>query len=400
MSPLATPPVTQLSAAVIGLDVMTSSRASAEASAQRQQQRLAQLLMSAAAHTRFYRDALKGRHPAQLSLQALPVMDKRRLMADLPGHVSDPAITLAGLRAFCADPARIGQAFLDRCWVWESSGSTGQPGIFVQDAAAMAVYEALEASRRHSPRPWARLLDPFYLAEQARCGALSLGLQEVWTGGETLTPGARQAITQGLGWALRNSYGASEFLPIAWECSQGQLHVNADWVILEAVDARHRPVPPGTLSHTTLLTNMANHLQPLIRFDIGERIALGARPCACGSDLPVVQVEGRSDDALSLPGTDGNPVMLLPLALSTLLEDEAGVFDFQLQALGPCRWRLTLGADEDPSPARRERCRRLLAAFARQQGAVAPHIETRLAEAIPAGRSGKRQRILAAPVRR
>ena len=237
------------------------------------------------------------------------------------------------------------------------------------------------------------------LAEQARRSALRLPLQEVWTGGETLTPAARQAIEQGLGCALRNSYGASEFLPIAWECGQGQLHVNADWVILEPVGAQHRPVLPGRLSHTTLLTNLANHLQPLIRFDIGDRIAQDVRLRACRSALPVVQVEGRIDDALSLPGTDGRPVMLLPLALCTVLEDEAGVFDFQLRALGPSRWRLTLGDDEDPSPARRERCRHRLTAFARQQGAIPPHIETRRAEAIPAGRSGKRQRIVAAPVR-
>jgi len=31
----------------------------------------------------------------------------------------------------------------------ERSGSTGQPGLFVQYDIAMAVYDALEASRRH-----------------------------------------------------------------------------------------------------------------------------------------------------------------------------------------------------------------------------------------------------------
>ena len=41
----------------------------------------------------------------------------------------------------------------------------------------------------------------------------------------------------------------------------------------------------------------------------------------------------------------------------------------------------------------------LAASPGHQEGAVAPHIETRRAEAIPAGRSGKRQRIVAAPLR-
>jgi phenylacetate-CoA ligase len=46
----------------------------------------------------------------------------------------------------------------------------------------------------------------------------------------------RSCIEQAFGATVRNSYGASEFLPIAWECTHGRLHVNADWVILEPVD--------------------------------------------------------------------------------------------------------------------------------------------------------------------
>jgi phenylacetate-CoA ligase len=58
--------------------------------------------------------------------------------------------------------------------VWHSSGSTGQQGFFVQDALAMAVYDALEATRRHSARPWLRLWDPLFLSERfAFVGATS-----------------------------------------------------------------------------------------------------------------------------------------------------------------------------------------------------------------------------------
>ena len=34
---------------------------------------------------------------------------------------------------------------------------------------------------------------------------------------------------------------------------------------------------------TDALTNLANRVQPLIRFDIGDRIRLPQRACACGS---------------------------------------------------------------------------------------------------------------------
>jgi len=38
---------------------------------------------------------------------------------------------------------RIGEPYLGRYVVWESSGTGGQPGVFVQNGAAMAVYDAL-----------------------------------------------------------------------------------------------------------------------------------------------------------------------------------------------------------------------------------------------------------------
>lgn len=455
--------------AAIAADIRLAARASAQAIAARQAERLQQLLQ-AARTTPFYQRILaeldRTHPPGCIPLNALPVLTKPELMCNFADHVADPQLTLAGLSAFCADPQRIGQAYLGKYWVWESSGSTGQSALFVQDEQAMAVYDALEAGRRDSPRPWARLWDPLYLAErfalvgaigghfasqvsvqrlrlaqpwltarwrsfsilqpaktlvaelndfaptilatyptaavlladEVRRGHLRCRPQEIWTGGETLTPAMRGHIEQSFGCALRNSYGASEFLPIAWECGHGQLHVNADWVLLEPVDAQYRPVPPGQTSHTTLLTNLANHLQPLIRFDLGDRITVASQPCRCGSALPVVQVQGRRDDALIVPGIEGQPVTLLPLALSTVLEDQAGLFDFQLRQLpqrGGGTWRLLLGPTAAATPAQREHYRRLLCEFATAQGAMPLHISTQAVAALPLGRSGKLKRVVA-----
>lgn len=442
-------------------DLLAAGRAGAEAIAARQADRLARLLQAARA-TPFYGALLRGSDPARIALASLPVSGKLQLMQQFAERITDPLIRLNELRAFCADPQRIAQAYLERYVVWESSGSTGQPGVFVQDAAAMAVYDALEATRRDSPRPLVRLFDPLFLgerfafvgalgghfasqvsvrrlqtvnpwlagrtrsfsimqatpalvealndfqpsilatyptaavllADEAQRGALRIRPQEVWTGGETLSAAMRARIEQAFGCALRNSYGASEFLPIAWECGHGQLHVNADWVILEAVDARHRPVPAGQVSHTTLLTNLANHVQPLIRFDIGDCITFGTAPCRCGSALPTVQVQGRRDDVLVEHDRHGARVSMLPLALTTLLEDEAGVFDFQLCQRAPGHWCLTLGPGAPHTAAVRERCRELLADFATLQGASRLRIDTGVADRLPLGRSGKCKRII------
>jgi len=444
-------------------EVMSATRASAQEIADLQRTRLARLLQAAQAAP-LHRRALQGRDPHEVALSALPVMGKVQLMRHFADSLTAPGVTLKELRAFCADPDLIGQPCRGRYWAWESSGSTGQPALFVQDEAAMAVYDALEATRRDWPRPWVRFLDPLGLAErhafvgaigghfasvvtvrrlcaeypwlaanwrcfsilqparalveqldeyapttlatyptaammlagEARRGRLRARPQEIWTGGETLSPAMRASIATAFGAELRNSYGASEFLPIAWECAHRRLHVNADWVILEAVDAHHHPVPPGRLSHTTLLTNLANHLQPLIRFDIGDRIVMGGESCPCGSALPLVQVRGRSDDMLVVPGRDGEPVTLLPLALSTVLEDEAGLFDFQLRQTGPRELLLLLGPAAPHTPAARRRYRQTLGDFAAAQGTVALRIATQGIKALPLGRSGKLKRVVAA----
>ncbi len=105
-------------------------------------------------------------------------------------------------------------------------------------------------------------------------------------------------IERVFGCPLQNEYGASECLTIGHGCREGWLHINADWVMLEPVDRDYRPTPPGELSHTVLLTNLANVVQPIIRYDLGDSVRAKAGACACGSPLPAIQVEGRSDDVL------------------------------------------------------------------------------------------------------
>jgi phenylacetate-coenzyme A ligase PaaK-like adenylate-forming protein len=453
------------SRATLELDVRAAALAGPAAIERRQRERLARLLTSAARGSTMVREHLAGRDPAAVLLEELPVTTKAGMMSRFADGVTDPALTLDGLRRFLADPTLIGQPYLGRYTVWESSGSSGVPGVFVQDEAALAVYDTLEALRRTPADPLARWMDPCLLGEriafvgavgghfashvsvqrlrrltpwltrgwrsfsilqplpalcaalddfaptivagyptaatllaaEQRAGRLHIRPTEVWTGGETLGPAARAAIEETFGATLRNSYGASEFLPIAWECGHGALHVNADWVILEPVDATFRPVAPGMRSHTTLLTNLANHVQPLIRIDIGDRTRWVAAPCPCGSALPVVEVEGRCDDVLQLPGEGGGTVSLLPLAVSTVIEDDAGVFDFLLEQTGRSALHLRIAADPADGETPR-RAAEVLRAYARAQGVRGLRLRVETCDHLPQGlrgRSGKLQRIVA-----
>jgi phenylacetate-CoA ligase len=456
-------PLDQWLAGSVAADVWVASRGAAQALASRQSHRLRTLLAAAARGSRLYRQCLAGSDPGRTPLQALPVGHKADLMRHFGDWVTDTSLELEDMRRFLRDASRIGEPYRDRYMLWESSGSTGEPGVFVEDAAAMAVYDALEALRRApSPRghgvfdPWLldqriafvgatsghfasvvsverlrrlnaslarrvrsisflqpveRLADELQawgpnvlatypsaalmLAQEQQAGRLALDLHQVWTGGETLTPTMRRHIEEGFGCPVLNSYGASEFLAMASDCAHGQLHLNCDWFVLEPVDERGRPVPPGEPSATTLLTNLANHVQPVIRYDLGDRVTLSPERCACGSWLPVVDVQGRRDDTLRLAGRRRRTVPVLPLAISTVLEDDAGLFDFQLRQQGPSELLLCTGQRGASAVRQLRHARSVLAGFLSDQGAAPVEIHCRSGQPGQHGRSGKIPRIVA-----
>jgi len=149
-----------------------------------------------------------------------------------------------------------------------------------------------------------------------------------------------------------NDYGASECLSIAFECSAGRLHLNDDWVILEPIDRAGQPVPPGVPSHSVLLTHLANRIQPLIRYDLGDSVTFFAERCACGNPRPSFLVEGRTDDSLCLDNGQGQRVHLAPMALTTAVEDGADVHRFQLRQTTPDGIELRLDLSRSAEPER------------------------------------------------
>ncbi|MGE3923102.1 MAG: phenylacetate--CoA ligase family protein [Lautropia sp.] len=404
-----------------------------------------------------------GSRAEHAQLADWPVMHKAALMRQFDDWSTDRAIRLADLRRFVSDRSRIADAYLGRYIVWESSGSSGEPAIFVQDAASLAVYDAIEAVRQHHPRPLHRWLDPWYctervafigattghfastvsmerlrrinpvlthaihhvsflqsnaalarqlerieptiigtypstallLAEERAAGRLRIAPREIRTGGETLTAQTRRFVQDTFGCAVIDSYGASEFLTIACECRHRQLHLNSDWLILEPVDASGRPTEPGVAGSTVLLTNLANLVQPLIRYDLGDRVAVDERRCACGSPLPVLQVKGRSDDMLRLEAGGQPAVSIAPLALCTVLEDDAGLYDFQLQQTAPGALLLRTPQRGAAAEATLRRGRHALAALLERQGAGHVEIHTATGRPHQIGASGKVKRILA-----
>ena len=234
------------------------------------------------------------------------------------------------------------------------------------------------------------------LAAEQQAGRLRIRPVLAISSGENLTATGRAAIEASLGCRVTDRYLSSEAPALTSQCRIGAFHVNADWYIVEPVDADYRPVPAGVTSHTVLVTNLFNRVQPIIRYDLGDRVTLAASPCLCGSPLPVVKIEGRAGDLVSFAAPDGRTVTVLPLALGTVIEETPGVRRFQAIRTGPTSVRLRLetvpGADRAQVQAAVEE---RLGSFFKTQGTV-PIAVDHADEPPRADRSGKFRQVWSA----
>lgn len=117
------------------------------------------------------------------------------------------------------------------------------------------------------------------------------------------------------------------------------------------------PQARGETSHTVLVTNLANRVQPVIRYDLGDAVVAHSGRCACGNPMPAIRVEGRRDDIVVLHDED-REARIPPMALTTVLEEATGTHRFQIVQREPDCLLLRLATGDAPE---RERVFRIAA---------------------------------------
>jgi phenylacetate-coenzyme A ligase PaaK-like adenylate-forming protein len=163
------------------------------------------------------------------------------------------------------------------------------------------------------------------IARHVEAGRLSLpGLEQVVNISERLMPQAREHYKRVFGTPVLDNYSMGECLFLANGCpTSGGMHLNADWAMIEVADEYNRPVPVGEKGAKILVTNLANHVQPIIRYEIGDIVTMATKPCGCGSNMPLIDhIEGRDSEVLYVQTENGlrqiQP-MILEIALIHML---------------------------------------------------------------------------------
>jgi phenylacetate-CoA ligase len=204
--------------------------------------------------------------------------------------------------------------------------------------------------------------DPAVITSYASTMALLTGEQEagrlhihpvlVTTTAEGLPVEDYERMANAFGTKVRNIYACTEVPFFSVGCEYHWFHVNTDWVVFEPVDEHYQPTPKGEPSHTVLISNLANRVQPILRYDLGDRVLQRPDPCECGNPLPAIRVQGRSADVLTFPGAHGAAVKLTSPTFGTVVDRTPGVELFQIVQATPTELAVRLRYADGANPDR------------------------------------------------
>ncbi|MFO0792259.1 MAG: AMP-binding protein [Pirellulales bacterium] len=184
------------------------------------------------------------------------------------------------------------------------------------------------------------------LARAVEAGKLSVApdLKCVVNISERLMPQTREHYEKIFGAPVLDDYGMGECLFLTNGCStSGGMHVNADWALLEVVDENNQPVPNGEKGAKVLVTNLANHVQPIIRYEVGDFVTMATEPCQCGNNLPLVKcVEGRDSDTFTIQLPSGELKPLQPSVFELAMSRLVDVREYQLVQEENTRFRIRM----------------------------------------------------------
>lgn len=297
----------------------------------------------------------------------LPVMTKAEMMDDLDEVFTDRRLSRSLIEQHLAELGTEPELLLDEYLALTSGGSSGTRGVFVlsqSDAIDFAVCcirpafaklipaigwppptripvafvtapKALHATRALPPllsavadityapatlpiddmierleraQPMIMMSYPSILArlgDAAAAGRLTIAPKIILATSEQLQADHVARITAGFGMPPGNGFGSSEGLAGSAPPGSDEFSFASDRSIVEFVDADDRPVPSGTPAHHVLITNLTNHVQPLIRYRLDD--VMTELPAADHGHQRAT-VGGRNDELLAIGGATVHPL--------------------------------------------------------------------------------------------
>lgn len=141
--------------------------------------------------------------------------------------------------------------------------------------------------------------------------------------------------------------GMSELGYLGFECHHGNRHINNKDFYVEFL-RDDKPVEDGQIGEL-YVTTVDDGLVPRIRYATGDYFTPLGSSCSCGSDLPVVRIEGRATHMVQLQ----NGRIATPGTIDAVVGDAPGIDLYKLEQdrNGACTFRYVANAEAQAGDA-------------------------------------------------
>lgn len=303
---------------------------------QMQQEKLHNLIEHALKNSKFYREyyekhGINLENYKEISFEKYPTITKDMIMENFDDILCTGDVCKRDLEKFIGDKKNLGKKYKGKYTVATSSGSTGQPAIFVYDEKAWrtiksfilgrvdpghklnilkkervafliltggpyAAYTlALEAQNINYETliidvhtPMDKMIEDLerfnptiitgyastmgQLAEVGFKRSLNIKPERIYCSADRLTDKSKKLIEKVFGVTPRNFYAATEALGMASQMENGkELFLFEDYYKLEVVDEFMRDVDPGGIGNL-VVTNLYNYILPIVRYQMEDRL--------------------------------------------------------------------------------------------------------------------------------
>ncbi len=156
----------------------------------------------------------------------------------------------------------------------------------------------------------------FSLANLFKKRKIQLDLKYVILIAEGIKDQQKKLISEVFNCPVFMDYGASECMRMGFECKTcNGYHMDIYNYFFEYLDDEDNPCKPGQEANI-VITNLNNHIFPLIRYKIRDRCITPKNNCSCGLNFPIVpRITGRKSGSLTISKDKQIPLMNLHIAI-------------------------------------------------------------------------------------
>lgn len=98
---------------------------------------------------------------------------------------------------------------------------------------------------------------------------------------------------------LVSSFGSRECWNMAYECSEGNLHVNNEYLLVDIVDENGKVIIDSEIEGNVIITHLANMHMPFIKYIFDDRAKKKRVKCKCGNESEIICFcQGRESSKL------------------------------------------------------------------------------------------------------